>query len=393
MTSPIIEAKLWRCDYVGNHIEDISDVVIEGRVDMNPDNDQTWQFDCIMTWEGYSELAIYTDWLSPELIVTWPNGVVRRDHLGLYFLLESPINFDEEHAEVHVRAMDPLWLIARQGFTGKLLISKNTDKARVVRDILDGAVLTENPQGKQRFAIPKVGGKFKKELEYPRTDSRLAVVNEVLQGMGCYNLWTNKLGIMVTKEMGEARLSRRTPVKTYSAHVPSTIELTESQKPIGGVVSEVIGTIDTSPFDESLINEIIMVNDDPDSGKVSVKRKVKNPKNPRRVFKGKKPKKSKKVRNFMVDDDATALKVAEALLDELSSKNRTARITVLPDPVPDFARETIDCYIWDANGREVALGQYAVHSVTYGFTPDDATMTIDAGRIDEVDGALEDDDD
>ncbi|MBA3580536.1 MAG: hypothetical protein H0W42_11190, partial [Gemmatimonadaceae bacterium] len=59
MSAPRVESRLYRCDYAGNRLEDISDIVIEGRCSMNPENDQTWQFDASVTWAGYKRLTPY----------------------------------------------------------------------------------------------------------------------------------------------------------------------------------------------------------------------------------------------------------------------------------------------------------------------------------------------
>lgn len=389
MSAPTIEARLYRCDYAGNRAEDISDIVIEGRAAMNPENDQTWSFDATVTWAGYQRLTPYLDWIAPELIVTWPNGRVDSGQLGLYLVIESPVIHRETSATVALRAMDPLWLVARQEFVSRLDIAANSEKDRKLRQILDSTVLTDDLQGRRRFAIPDTGKRFRKAQEYPRSKNRLAICNELAQGMGCYNLWTTPLGIITTKRMGEARLKQRTPVKTYSAHVPDSIALADHQLSANHPFSEVVGAIDTAPFDDSLLNEIAIITDDPGLERIHVRRRVRNPKNPRLTQKRRRH--MRKRYNRMIDDDATAGEVADALLDELSTKNRTARLTVLPSPSIDFARETIDCYIWNAAGDEVALGQYAVLSVSYGFTPKSGTMELNIGRIDSVDTGLDDD--
>lgn len=392
MSAPRVESRLYRCDYAGNRLEDVSGIVIEGRARCNPENDQTWQLDATVTWEGYQALTPYLDWVAPELTVTWPNGVVRRGQLGLYQVIESPATHRETSATVSLRAMDPLWLVARQGFKRTLQFTENTQKDRALRAILDNAVLTDDPGGQRRFAIPDTGKRFRRHVEYPRDWNILEVANELAQGMGCYTLWTTRHGVIVTKRMGEARLRNRTPVKTYSANAPESVVLADSQLATNHPFSEVVGAIETAPFDDSLLDEILIVNDDPGLPRIHLKRKVRNPRHPRRTLRQRR--RERKIRNQMIDDDATAQEVADGLLDELSTRNRTARLTVLPDPEIDFARETVDLLIWNANGDEVAVGQYAVHDVAYSFAPrqNSGLMTLDVGRIDDAIGAELDED-
>lgn len=403
MSAPIVQSKLYRCDYAGNRLEDVSDIVIEVRASCNPENDQTWQLDATVRWDAYRELiAPYLDperpdlvWIAPELTVTWPNGVVRQGQIGLYLIMESPVKHTETSATVALRAFDPLWLLARQGLKKRLELRENTSKDRALRVILDNAVLTDDPNGRRRFAIPESNHRFRKDSEYPKDWNTLEVANQLAQGMGCYNLWATGLGVVTTKRMGEARLRNRTPVKTYSAHVPASVVLAGHQLSLNHPFSEIVGTVDTAPYDESLLNEILIVNDDPGLPRIHVKRRVNNPRNRRHALMRRQRRRERRIRNRLLDDEATAGEVAEALLDELSTRNRTARLTVMPDPEPSFIRETIDCFVWDAWGNEVLTGQYAVHGASYTFRPSDNSglMTLDIGRIDDAEGAAEYDED
>jgi len=390
MSSPIVESRVYRCTYAGDRLEDVSDIIVDARATMCPDNDQTWQLDATVGWRDYQRrLTPYVDWLAVEMSVAWPNGQVRTGQLGLYFLIESPASRGETGGTVRLRAMDPLWLVARQQFARRLDVRAGTQKDRTLRAILDEAVLTHDPSGKRRFAIPDTSTSFRKDSEWPRTVNRLELCNEIAEGMGCYNLWTSPNGIITTRKMGEVKLRQQTPVRTYSAHVPDSVSLTDRQMPLGGVDSEVVGIVDTSPFDDSLLNEILICTDDPGLPRINVKGRIKgrNTKNPRSVLGGQGRTKTRVIRNPFLDADATAQQVARALLQGLSTRNRTARLTVLPDPRPDFARAVIDCFIWDEDGDAVAVGRYAVHQVTYSMTPADnaATMTLDIGRIDDID--------
>jgi hypothetical protein len=276
--------------------------------------------------------------------------------------------------------------VARQGFIGNLHAAGGFNKIRLVRAILDGAVLTESDQGRRRYAIADHSSEnFKKDKEWDKDDNRLVVCNDILEGAGYFPLWTTKTGIMTSRRAGEARLKQQTPIRTYSAHVPSTLRLADHELPLGSLPSEVIGTIKTTPKGLDLYNEILVVNDDPNIGrKVWVRNKITNRDNKRSKLHKKGRRRTKKVNNDVLDSDSTAREVANALADKLSTLNNTVRLTVLPDPQPEFARETINLYLYNGNGEEIAIGHHAVHRVEYGFTTSTATMVIDAGRIDDA---------
>jgi hypothetical protein len=396
----IVEARMYRCSYDNQRLEDVSDIVINASVTMDTDREETWTLDCTVTWAGWQRLRPYYDWLAPCLQVTYPDGTVRggfdtRGQLGHYMVLPSLKRHRETDAQVVLEAGDPLWLFGNGyihgGSQGLLIAQPGLKKTRAVKQLLDSAVLTDTPSGRRLYAIPDRNEEFKRRKEWDADMSKLEVCNQILQGAGCLPLWTTKTGIITTKAAGEARLRQRHPVRTFSANVPADVELPRLQRPLGGVPSDVIGEVVETPKGADLTNEIQLVNDAPDGNKLRVRGRITHPRNPRSVFHRSGRKKVKTIKNPVLDDDATAEEVARALLDELSTLNSTIRMQVVPDPEPDFARETINCLIWNVAGEEIANGQYAVHRVQYGFTPGTATMTIDCGRVDDADDLLLDD--
>jgi hypothetical protein len=105
------------------------------------------------------------------------------------------------------------------------------------------------------------------------------------------------------------------------------------------------------------------------------------------VFKGKNRTRIKPLYAPYVDDEATAQEIANALADELSATTQGVEISVLPDPSPNYCRETVVCNIWDAMSEPVAVGHFAVKSAKWGFTTSDCLQTltldaIDAGLVD-----------
>lgn len=382
-----VEGRVYRATYDNAWLADISEAFTSVSVSMDTEREYTWEMNATMTWEGWQRLRPYYDWLAPELIVTYPDGTVRRGQLGLYLVLDSPETHQETSATVSLVAEDPLWLLDRGGFPAKYSVPANMRKTRAVREIIDGAVLTDAESGKQRYAIAQSDHIFRKPFEWPRSVSRLDACNEILEGCAHYPLWTSKRGIITTKRMGESRLANRHPVRVYSTHVPERFTLDRRDRPLGELASEVVGVVQTTPKAQDLTNEILIVSDSARGSRIEVLGRITHPNNPRSVLYNRGPHGRRKVRrihNQVLEEDATAREVADALVDELSTRNVTIRLEVLPDPEPEFARETIGLAIWNAHGDRIALGQYAVHRVSYGFTPATATMTIDCGRVDDA---------
>ena len=393
----IVETRLWRCTYDNELVEDITPYFVEAGVSMDPENDETWTMEVVMSWEGWKKLDVFEDWIAPVLHVWYPNGLYRYGQLGRYFVLDSPESHSEITAKVKLTCGDPLWLLARQEFHDILEVLENEKKTRVVQKILSQAILTEAQGGRRLYAIPEREQRFKRKREWDPELSVLEIANEILHSAGCYPLWTNKKGVITSKIMGEARLKNRHPIRTYSANLPDTVFLLPNERPLGGLISEVVGVIDTSPQGDDLINDALVINDSLHGDRVQVRGKITHPQNPRSVFRrkkdGKRRRKVRKIHNPVIDEDATAEEVAKTILDEISTRNKTAKLSVLPDPHPDFARGTIACHIYNLSGEGVLVGQYAVHRVSYGLRPSSATMTFDIGRIDDADDVLEDEED
>jgi hypothetical protein len=286
--------------------------------------------------------------------------------------------------------------MGRQGVAKGLTLVATPGKRKIgaVREILDSTVLSESVSGRQLYAIPSSDKQFKRKKEWDADASKLEIANQILEGCAMYPLYTTKTGIITTRLMGESRLKNRHPVRTFSANVPDSIQLTKFQKPFGGLASEVVGIVETSPKAADLTNEIIIVNDAPDGDKIRVRGRITHPKNPRAVFHRNGRKKTRKIHNALIDDDATALEVAARMTDYLSTLNSTVSLKAVPDPEPEWPNETVELYIYNAAGDQVAEGQYAVHKVQFGFTPSSAVMTLELGRIDEAgDVTSEDEDD
>ena len=398
-----ISSRMFRCTYDNQRIEEITQYMLSGTVTADPGRDVTWTLDAEITPEGWDQLQPYRDWVAPFLRVEYPDGTVREGQLGLYLVLDSPQRNDEITGAVQLEAMDALWLLNSQGL-GQPFVGRKGDRKRdAVKRLLDYAVLTETGRGNDLYTIPRLDrdnpreeASFQKHIEWPSNTSRLQVINDILKGAGAYPLWATRTGRLTTRERGRETLSQRAALRTYYANLPDGVRLRNGQEAPGGLSGEVVGTVVTTPRSVDLANEIVIVGNDPEpetesnSGqrKKGGKHRISHPVNKRSkdVAAGRK---SRATRRYPVlDDDATAARVAKALAEELSSRNVTASVSVLPDPSLDLIHETVNLLIYRPDGRKVANGQYAVHSVRYGFTPDDGLMELELGRIDDASDAV-----
>ena len=386
-----VEARLLRATFDNRHVEDLTEHVIEARASMDTGRDTTWVLDAKMTWGGWQKLRPYRDWLAPTLTVTYPSGIVRHGQLGLYMVLDAPENRGEIGRSVDIEARDPLWLLNAQRLPEKLKIPAGYKRTRLLRDILDSAVLTD-PQGggRPRYAIPNDETDFRRAKEWPADTRKLDLANEICPGVPFYPLWSGPQGVITTMHRGKDRLRDRAVVRTFRANVPGSVLFRPDARIVDtGLPGDVIGVVNTTPKSADLTNEVLIVSEDPydrdDQGRGGHRRRrheLKDPKNrrhdPRR-------KRTRRERIPHLDNDATANQVARALMDELSVLNNTLSVTVVPDPQLDLARACVGMAVWDRHGDEVAFGKYAVLGASYGFTPSQAAMQLELGRVEDED--------
>lgn len=396
-----VEARLYRATWDNRFLEDLSEWVVSGRVEMDTNRDVTWSLDATLLADGWSRLTPYLDWVAPYLTITYPNGTVSQGQLGLYLVMESPRSWREYGSTVQLTAVDPLWLLNSQGLPSTLAaVGFSTGKSDFVRSLLAGAVLTQgdvagsqaNPR--RRYQIPTVtlsNGQpsgFGPGVEFEAGMSRLRAINEVLLSAGCTPLYTTRTGVFTTRRL-DTTLNDRQPARTYAANAPAGWNL--ENRTDRGLFGDVIDAIDTSPYGDGLQNEVLLVNDSPWSP-MQVRYRITDADNRRSLLggtTGRNRRNTRTVTSRFMDDAAEAARVARAIAESLSLRNETARLRVVPEPHLELAREVVGLAVFDAEQRPVLTGRWAVQRASYGFTPGDAWMELEVARVRPISGVAE----
>jgi hypothetical protein len=400
-----VTASLWKMTWDNQRVEDISRYVTGGGVSGDSGRDITWTLDCTMTREGWKTIRPNFDWVAPFMTVRYADGTSTTGQLGLFFVVPSEQDREEHRGTVRLNAFDPLWFVARQGLTGNLVAQPGVNKARTARQVLDGAVLTggredgipeNHPFARRRYYIPDTNDEWKRKKEWPKDQNRLIIANAIVRSGGMLRIHTNGTGFMTTRKRGEARWKNREPVRMWAAHVPDGFDQPDYMRGnIRDLPHEVIGRIPTVPKAVDMFDEILLVNDDPDRGRIYVKGKVKGKhgRHPRVVGQNEGRHRVKSITIPFLDDQATAELVARAIADDMSASTEHSTITVVPDPRVDYIHETVATAIWDAHGEEVLVGHWRVGRIAYRMWPNSPTMTLELSRIhhgsDDVDIEVE----
>jgi len=395
-----VEAKLYRATYDNRFIEDLSEWVVSGQVTMDTNRDVTWSLDATLLGDGWERLTPYLDWVAPYLTVTFPDGSVSQGQLGLYLVMDSPVSRSEYGYTVQLMAMDPLWLLGAQGLPWSLAVGINHVKTTVVRQLLEGAVLTRSDvanganNAPRRYLLPTATDSanqpavFSEAAEFEQGASRLSVINDILLSAGCSPLYTTRTGMFTTRRLNDT-LASRSPVRTYAANAPAGYEL--GNRIDRGLFGDVISTVETTPIGDGLTNEILLVNDRPDAP-MAVRYRITDSDNYRSFAggsTGRNRRATRMIANRFLDHPEYAAQVARALAESLSLKNRTARVRVVPEPHLDLGREVVGMAVFDADGRPAITGKWYVERASYGFTPSDAWMELDLAKVYGVVGVAE----
>lgn len=400
----VAETRFYRATHDNVHLEDVTWAFLSARVSADAGRDETWTLDAELTIEGWEYFDPYLDWVAPVLTVWYPDGTVRRGQLGLYLVLDSDEDRSETYGTVTLEARDPLYLLGIQAFEEHVYAPAGKGKLRTIREILDGAVLTEGSGGKPRYVIHGNEKDFRREAEWPRNTLRLDLCNEIAEGAGILPLWTTQRGVVLSRDRGTGKLKDRQVARTFLANVPDDVEIGARATRRHEAFGHVVGPIRTTPKSRDMTNEVVIVGEVPWDPPREKRHRADHPDNTRsdrRERRKERRREQEQIQNRrrrhrrwvhrhpLLDDDATAKQVARALLDELSTQNTIVRFSSMPDPQPEYVREVVALGIWDAHKRRIAFGKYAVHSVIWDLTNTSAVMTIEAGKVQNADSITE----
>lgn len=420
-----IKGTMYRVTQDNVILDDISDLVIEARASMDVGRRSTWQLDCTMSTRAWEYMRPNEDWLAPWLRIEYPNGEVKEGQLGLYFVTPSSMTRGEFGGKVSVFAGDPLWLLDREEFVGSQAFPALTDHSEAIRQMIAGGIMPDG-SGFRRFYIPDSGIQMAQAFEWEDGTSRLAGSLELCEGGAMYPLWTDPTGFITTKRMGSWRLRDQTPVKGYLAHIPDGVVVDPWIPRVAALKSEVVGEVSVTPKAQDYVDRILVTSADPrlatpietqamlvyaDAPIEGLVDSMDDPSNPvvyqewwrqnqARGRDGRRRQGSRQGRRRMkslpyvgvgrsqtlpsrlITSPVAAKELAATLVDNLSSQVERVGFSVFPDPSIDYAHATVVCNIWDAFEDAVAVGQYVVNRVNFGFTPKTAMQTMELSWVD-----------
>lgn len=379
---------LWRATYDGVLLEPVTGVLDMG-ITLDPTRDITWTLSATVTMEGWAGLRPLYDWLVPVVKQTYPDGTSREGRLGLYQVLPSTVHRGEWSGTVDVEARDPLWLLKSTQVSpssGQMVpyrIAAGVQCDAALRHLLDGSVLTEDGTGRPRYRIPDTGEKMPRRKDWEGSTPRLDLANELARRAGCYPLWSDRSGVLVTDRRSKDRLRRRQPVRRWAANVPSGVILPPVAYAGSAMSSEILNDPQVRQSEGAEDAGIVLVTNDPHGRRGHARGRVVRPRDPQSVIGRGPDRRYRRIRYPLLDSDATAEEVAMALTEEMASRQERVTLDVVPDPRTAYDREVAHLAIYDGRGEPVVVGKASILSVSWSFGSGLGTQTVDLGLIRE----------
>lgn len=337
-------------------IEDLSNLLTDGWVDLNHDRAITTQ--ATIAVKDAARVSPYTDYLAVFQNRAYDDGrAPQRDQLGLFTVRVPKGTRSVQKGEGVYTGHDLTAVLGRYAFEDTYNIAAGTNYVTAVTDILALAGIT-------RHAIPPTGQTLAGDKSYPLRTTYLEACNDLLSGIGYYHLAATPEGRLTSGPTSDIRYV--TPYRV----------LTDD---------DVMSDITTQTTDTTVANIVVVVQDNFNEAPLTAVRRNDDPASPSstvnlgsiaRV----------EVRSNLADQDAV-----DALADRLMSEGRTwyqvASWQMLPDPAVLTPHQTVDLVL--TGKQAIFSGLWWVRTARIGFDPKAAGPVVECNRVtDTIEGRL-----
>lgn len=348
--------ELWRATIDNQMVEDISDYLLGGKVDMNRDRAVTTQ--ATFDLKDVSIVDPYTDYLAVFQNLEYDDsGIIERDQLGLFNVRVPSGTRTKERAEGEHTGYDITAMLARRAFTDTYNVAAGTNYVDAVTTVLAMAGIT-------RHAIEATTRTTPSPLSFPLGTTYLDFCNTLLNTIGYYNLAATTDGRPMSGMSRDVQYME--PFRTVND-------------------DDLMAPIDARPTDTSVANIIIVIKDNPSEPPLTAIRRNDEPDSPTSTVSI-----GENVRVETIAEMADQAAV-DALADRLLAESRTfyqvASLRLLPDARVLIPNQTIDL---DLTGRwEIFNGRWRVRTASIGFAPGSVGPVLEVNRItDAIEGRL-----
>lgn len=350
-----IEAKLYRATRANVVQDDLSALVVSGKVSHNVDSDtQSW---CDLALLDTTVLTPYVDWVRPELTLRYADGSVVTEQVGLFNVAPPTQEHERRVSTGTVDGRDATSLLLRDQFLDGYSVASGTNYVTAVRTVLTGAGF-----GAAQISIPPTTKTLPAAQSWEPGTTRLRVVNDLLDGIAYYRLSANRQGVLTSGDRLTS-LAQASPATTYTSGTGSTL----------------VGKVSDQPDLSRFCNAVVVRKVTPNQATLYARARNDDPASPTGIptigLFARPP-----IDVPTLADQAAADDLAAAYLAEGGTYYRKLTVRTLPDPVFS-ANDVVGLDITGAGGRVVASGNWRRLTVVVGFSPRDAVTVHTLARV------------
>lgn len=341
-----MSVELWRATIDNALVEDISDYLIDGSVDMNLDRDIKTA--ASFTLRNPSVVTPYTDYLAPFIRFEFDDGADDvYQQVGLFATKVPPGRYTVEDAVATFEGMDLTSIMASSYYTDTHNISVAANYVSGLRGIVAGI----EASGITRHNIPPTTLTLPSAQSFAIGTSRLEKANALLDQLGWYHLGMDLDGKISTPGAPQNLLSME-PWR----------ELTDS---------DLLTAPEVQPTGLEIANVILVINDDPSAAPLSSTATNSDPQSPTSTVSIGRP-----IMRLVTVQGSTTQAALDALaariLAESRTYYRTCKVTILHDPTALVPHQTVRLTL---TGKMADLsGLWWIRTASIGLTPDKPTV-------------------
>jgi len=340
-----VHAHLWRATIDNVLVEDISDLLLNGRVEFSLDRDVAGQAN--FSIRDASRINPYTDYLAPFIHLSYDDtrGDTGHTQLGLYSLRVPPGEADKLKYTGEIIGDDLTSVLLAAAYTNSTTVAATT----VLRTEMIGAILNG---GISRTSFPDSTETPSAAFTFPPGTTRLEKVNSISDILGWYRPHATLEGV----------LSSSGPYVEPADREPIAVWTNE----------DLIRPIAIQPRDIPPRNIVLVIKDNPSAAPLIGVARNDDPTSPSStVSTGVDRVRVERVSDLQTQTEVNAL--ARRLLAEERLLYRTARISVWSPPILT-AYDAIDLNLTGKISR--FSGRWAVRNWGYGFNVSSAFLDV-----------------
>lgn len=351
-----LSADLFRCTVDNTRVEDLSDLLIGGEVELNID--RAIKLAARFTVRAPERIAPYTDYLAPFLRLEHDDGAATTyEQVGLFAVPVAPRTAGLDDAVGTFEGRDLTWVLATSIHTDSVTRAAGQNYGTTIAAAITGA-------GLSRYSLPETSETLPTAQTFPVGMSRLERANKQLDQLGWYHLGMALDGTITTPGAPQD-LASQEPWRT----------LTED---------DLLARVEVQPAGQEIANVVIVVNNDAASAPRSAVARNDDPASPTStVAIGREIARVETVTGSTTTAALTAL--AARLLAESRTFYQTAKLRLLHDPSALIPHQTVQLTL---GGDLAALsGRWWIRTARLGLTPGQS-LELECNRVtDDLNGA------